>query len=118
MSNSETTPKMLPWMPRHHAIGYVLFPVVVLLYLLNGGCANTPTIVAGDPQADCNLAPDLQEVETVTALPEDHVIPLPELRQLLKGHMLHEKQIADRSNDKTDFVNAQCRGQHGTGSSK
>jgi hypothetical protein len=107
--------KLMPWMPRHPAIGY-LFSLLLVALAMVGGCANSSTTQAADPTPDCNLAPDLQQVETVTALPEDHVVPIPELRLILADHLKHEKQLADRSNDKTTFVNANCRGhQDGSG---
>jgi len=109
--------RLLPWMPRQKVIGYLALPMLLVgIILFVTGCAGTPTVTAAEPTPDCNLAPDLVQLEVVTPLPEDHVIKIPELRALLKSHMLHEKQIADRSNDKTAFVNNNCRGKNGTGS--
>lgn len=73
------------------------------------GCASDKMPIPPAAVADCNLPEKLQAKEAVTPLPTDHDLTSAEQQQLIKDHLLHEKQVADRSNDKTDFVNANCR---------
>lgn len=85
-------------------------PIIMTLCSCETLSSITPHISIGNVQADCVLADELQRTETVTPLPEDHPIGLGEQWQLLKSHLVEEKGIADRSNDKTAFVNKNCRG--------
>ncbi len=99
-------------------VGWVTLVMLVIAGIAFGsflqGCASLqsliPNISIGSVQADCILADELQKPEVVTPLPEDHQILLPEQWTLLKDHLVEEKGIADRSNDKTAFVNKNCRG--------
>lgn len=70
-------------------------------------CTTAPPAVTAN--ADCNLPDVLQQTEVVTPLPEDHDLSPAEMAELLKDHMLHEKDVSSRSNAKTAFVNSNCR---------
>lgn len=70
------------------------------------------TQVGSTAAADCDLPDALQAPETVAPLPEDHDLSPNEVWNALKDHMFHENEIANRSNDKTKFVNDHCRPGH------
>lgn len=85
-----------------------LAALVCFCFLAACGTTQVGTTAA----ADCDLPDADQQVETVTPLPEDHDLPVGEVWDILRAHALNEKQVVDRSNDKTTFVNANCRPGH------
>lgn len=90
----------------------VLVLAVVVLAVALSGCSTVQSILPIVPtaHADCVLADELQRQESVTPIPEDHDLTLQETWDVLRSRLIEAKSIADRSNDKTNFVNKNCAG--------